>query len=67
MDNVIDLIATDAKPSEVSDAIKGILYAKAAERVDAARPIVAADLFDNAGYEEEEGESEVDQEPQEEE
>lgn len=66
MDNVIDLIATDAKPSEVSDAIKGILYAKAAERVDAARPIVAADLFDNAGYEEE-GESEVDQEPQEEE
>ena len=68
MDNVIDLIATDAKPSEVSDAIKGILFAKAAERVDAARPIVAADLFDNAGYEEpEEGESEVDQEPQEEE
>ena len=58
MDNVIDLIATDAKPSEVSDAIKGILYAKAAERVDAARPIVAADMF---------GDSEVDQESQEEE
>ena len=56
MDNVIDLIATDAKPSEVSDAIKAVLYAKAAERVDAARPIVAADLF---------GESEVDQESQE--
>ena len=66
MDNVIDLIATDAKPSEVSDAIKGILFAKAAERVDAARPIVAADMFDDAGYGEE-GENEVDQEPQEEE
>jgi hypothetical protein len=68
MDNIIDLIATDAKPSEVSDAIKASLFAKAAERVDAARPIVAADLFDNVGYEEpEEGESEVDQESQEEE
>jgi hypothetical protein len=66
MDNVIDLIATDAKPSEVSDAIKGILYAKAAERVDAARPIVAADLFDDTGYDEPD-ESEIDQEPQEEE
>jgi len=64
MDNVIDLIATDAKPSDVSDAIKGILFAKAAERVDAARPIVAADLFDGAGYEDED-ESEVDQESQE--
>ena len=64
MDNIIDLIATDAKPSEVSDAIKGILFAKAAERVDAARPIVAADLFDNAEYEDE-VENEVDQEPQE--
>jgi len=66
MDNVIDLIATDAKPSEVSDAIKGILYAKAAERVDAARPIGAADLFDDAGYDEPD-EGEIDQEPQEEE
>jgi len=56
MDNVIDLIATDAKPSEVSDAIKAVLYAKAAERVDAARPIVAADMF---------GDREVDQESQE--
>ena len=66
MDNIIDLIATDAKPSEVSDAIKGILFAKAAERVDAARPIVAADLFD-ALETEDEVENEVEQEPQEEE
>jgi hypothetical protein len=35
MDNVIDLIATGAKPSDVTDAIKGVLYAKAAERIDA--------------------------------
>ena len=45
MDNIIDLIATGAKPSEVSDAIKGVLYAKAAERIDSARPYVAAGLF----------------------
>ena len=64
MDNVIDLIATGAKPSEVSDAIKGVLYAKAAERVDAARPIVAAGMFD-ALETEGESEDEVDQEPQE--
>ena len=60
MDNVIDLIATGAKPSDVTDAIKGVLYAKAAERIDAARPIVASNLFDG-----EEGETEIEQEPQE--
>jgi len=64
MDNIIDLIATDAKPSEVSDAIKASLFAKAAERVDAARPIVAAGMFD-ALETEGESEDEVDQEPQE--
>ena len=60
MDNVIDLIATDAKPSEVSDAIKAVLYAKSAERVDAARPIVASSMFDTEYYEDE-----IDQESQE--
>jgi hypothetical protein len=60
MDNVIDLIATGAKPSDVTDAIKGVLYAKSAERIDAARPIVASNLFDG-----EEGETEIDQESQE--
>jgi len=49
MDNVIDLIATGAKASEVSDAIKSVLYAKAAERVDAARPIVAGSIFGGEG------------------
>ena len=66
MDNIIDLIATDAKPSEVSDAIKASLFAKAAERVDAARPIVAAGMFD-ALETEDEVENEIEQEPQEEE
>jgi len=61
MDNVIDLIATGAKPSEVSDAIKSILYAKAAERIDGARPYVASSLF-GIDQDDVEQESEEDQE-----
>jgi hypothetical protein len=64
MDNIIDLIATDAKASEVSDAIKASLYAKAAERIDAARPIVAGSMFGDE-YEGEQPEQEIEQEPQE--
>jgi hypothetical protein len=71
MDNVIDLIATDSKPSDVSDAIKAILYAKSAEKIDSARPLVASSLF---GIESEsesdadaEGTIEVDQDSQQEE
>ena len=45
MENIIDLIATGASPSEVSDQIKSALYAKAAEKIDAVRPFVASSLF----------------------
>ena len=45
MEDVIDLIATDSSASEISDQIKDILYSKAAERVDALRPVVANSLF----------------------
>jgi len=45
MEDLVDLIATDASASDVSDKIKERLYAKAAEYVDAARPEVAASLF----------------------
>ena len=70
MEDVIDLIATDASPSDVSDKMKEILYAKAAERIDIARPYVANAMF---GQEfeypevEDETESEVTDEPAEEE
>ena len=57
MEDIINLIATDGKSSEVSDAIKAALYSKAAERIDAARPIVAGSMFG--------GEYETEQEPQE--
>ena len=45
MEEIIDLIATDGSPSEVSDRIKEVLFAKAADRVNAARPEVAAMMF----------------------
>jgi len=45
MEDVIDLIATDSSASDISDKIKDALYSKAAERVDALRPVVANSLF----------------------
>jgi hypothetical protein len=45
MEELIDLIATDGSPSDVSDKIKELLYTKAAERVDAARPEIASLMF----------------------
>ena len=70
MEDVVDLIATDSSASDVSDKLKEILYAKAAERIDIARPYVANAMF---GQEfeypevEGEGETEVSDEPAEEE
>tara|TARA_Y100001933_G_scaffold241114_1_gene267249 strand:+ start:227 stop:466 length:240 start_codon:yes stop_codon:yes gene_type:complete len=45
MDDLMDMMAADASASDVSDKIKEILYAKTAEKVDAARPLVGAELF----------------------
>ena len=41
----MDMMAANASASDVSDKIKEILYAKTAEKVDAARPLVGAELF----------------------
>ena len=57
--NLIDLVLQDSPAHEISDAIKDILYAKSAERLEAGRPVVAADLF---GDEEEYYEDDVTQE-----
>jgi len=45
MEDVIDLIATDASASDISDKIKSILYSKAAERIEVAKPYVADMMF----------------------
>jgi hypothetical protein len=54
MDELMDMIVTDESPSQISDKIKDILFAKSAEKIDALRPAVAASLFDNAETETEE-------------
>ena len=41
----IDMVANDAPASEVSDALKSMMFAKSAEFVDAAAPEVAKTLF----------------------
>ena len=52
MEDVIDLIATDSKASDISDRIKEILFTKAAEKIENLRPAVAASMFDEPEVEE---------------
>ena len=52
MDDLLDMIANDESPSQVSDKIKDLLYSRAAEKIDEVRPIVANSMF--GGVEEEE-------------
>ena len=69
--NVLDLIATDAKPAEITDTLKNMIYAKAGEKIDGMKKYAAASLFDQEPESTEEPaaelETEVDQEPEEEE
>ena len=43
--NIIDMLATNTKSSEVADAIKASLYAKSMEKLDQIRPLVANELL----------------------
>lgn len=43
----MDMIISDESPSQVSDKIKHILYAKAAEKIDSFRPSVSSSLFNS--------------------
>jgi hypothetical protein len=45
MEDLLDMIIADESPSQISDKIKDILFAKSAEKIDAFRPSVAADIF----------------------
>lgn len=45
MEELLDLMVTDESPSQISDRIKEIIFAKSAERVEASRPVVANSLF----------------------
>ena len=57
---LMDMIIADKSPSQISDRIKDMLFAKSAERVDNYRPEVAKNSF-NAN---DESETEVDDTPE---
>jgi hypothetical protein len=45
MDDLMDAIVANQSPSQVSDAIKDLLYSKTADKVDALKPEIANSLF----------------------
>jgi len=72
---LVDMVANGAPSSEVSDALKSMMFAKSAEFVDAAAPEVAKGLFGEPEEEdslevgdevEQETDAELEQEPEQE-
>ena len=66
--NVLDMIATDSSPAEITDTLKSMIYAKAGEKIDGMKKYAAASLFDQEPEEpaaELETEVETEEEPQE--
>jgi hypothetical protein len=53
MDDLMDMIAADESPSQISDKIKELLFTKASEKIDGFRPTVANSMFSQEGQEEE--------------
>ena len=64
MEELVNMIATDASAADVSDQIKDVLYAKSAKKIDELRPTAAANLF--GAEAEAEVETEVETQPEEE-
>ena len=52
MDDLLDMIASDESPSQISDKIKELLFAKSSEKIDSFRPIVADYMFNGESGEE---------------
>ena len=48
MDEVLDMIIADESPSQISDKIKDILYAKSADKINDYKPVVANSMFDTS-------------------
>ena len=48
MDELLDNIITDDSPSQISDAIKDMLYAKTAERVKSYKQTAANAIFNSS-------------------
>jgi len=65
MDNVqsklMDMIIADESPSNISDTIKDMLYAKSAEKIDTFKPEVANATFNDTANTEVEAEPVADE------
>lgn len=48
----MDMIVANESPSQISDTIKDMLYARASQKVEDLKPIVASALFSNSSEEE---------------
>ena len=66
MEELLDMIAADESPSQISDKIKDLLFAKSAERVDAFKPVAANSMFGDDSEIEDEITSEVEETEEEE-
>lgn len=53
MDELMDMIAGEESPAEISDKIKELLFTKSAEKIDEFRPAVANAMFNGETEEEE--------------
>ena len=49
----MDMIVSDESPSQISDKLKDMLYAKSAEKIETARPVAAISLFGDQEVEDE--------------
>ena len=56
MEDLLDMIIADESPSQISDKIKDMLFAKSAEKIDAFRPSVSSNMFGEGEEVEEETE-----------
>ena len=54
MEEIVNLIGADSSASDISDRIKDVLFAKAAERIEGIKPTVGASMFDEPSGEESE-------------
>ena len=57
----MDMIINDESPSQISDKMKELLFAKSAEKVETARPVVANSLFGDQEVDDEIDDEEVDE------
>ena len=59
MDELMDMMVDDSSPSQISNKIKDLLYAKSSEKVDNYKSMVSNSLFGDQETEEPEASAEV--------